>query len=207
MQEIVIDTAAGLAGMIERAKLLAGPDYFTCERTHARVRKTECVMRQSEGVRLLGSLKKAVPPECADCPQGREIKESGQQEKKQGVKMSDEQRQICGDNLCKYWTAEGCTYTGPMPKGVCKRKYMQQYWADRSGKKKPGPSPPPQLKSATQAGLKKAADGEIIGLTMLLNFEEHKQLYENLKKAAADELRTIHNQALWYIRKGLRNDQ
>jgi hypothetical protein len=73
MQEAEIDTVAAVTSMIERAKILTGPDYFTCQRTHTRMKKAECIRRQTKGVRLEGSLKKEVPPECTDCAQGKVI--------------------------------------------------------------------------------------------------------------------------------------
>ena len=72
-EQSVIDTTAHLASMTERAKILAGPDYFTCQRTHARIKKTECVTRQTEGAYVEGSWKKEIPPECKECEQGKEI--------------------------------------------------------------------------------------------------------------------------------------
>jgi hypothetical protein len=72
-EQTVIDTTANLASMMERAKIMAGPEYFTCQRTHTRMKKAECIRRQTKGVRLEGSLKKEVPPECKECAQGAEI--------------------------------------------------------------------------------------------------------------------------------------
>ena len=55
-------TTAYTAGMIGRAAILAGPDYFTCERTHCRIKKTECITRQTEGIRERGAWHWQVPP-------------------------------------------------------------------------------------------------------------------------------------------------
>jgi len=55
------------------AELLAGPDYFRCERNHARMRKSVCLDRQEKGIHT-GLHHREIPPECRDCPQGREIK-------------------------------------------------------------------------------------------------------------------------------------
>jgi len=72
-EQTVIDTTANLASMMERAKIMAGPEYFTCERTHTRMKKAECVRRQTEGAFVEGSFKKEVPSECRDCAQGKVI--------------------------------------------------------------------------------------------------------------------------------------
>jgi len=58
----------------EIAEILSGPDYFRCERNHTRMRKIACLERQEEGIPVGIGYKREMPSECADCPQGREIK-------------------------------------------------------------------------------------------------------------------------------------
>ena len=52
----------------------------------------------------------------------------GKGEREQGCK---EVSKNCDDKECKDWSADGCTYTGRYTKGMCKRKYMQQYYKDK----------------------------------------------------------------------------
>jgi len=56
--------------------ILSGPDYFTCERTHTRMRKEICVKRQTHGLRNFGGSWKyarEIPSECINCEQGAQL--------------------------------------------------------------------------------------------------------------------------------------
>ena len=216
MQEAVIDTTANLAAMIDRAKILAGPDYFSCEKTHGRIKKSECVTRQEVGICPPGYLRREIPFECQDCAQGREIKQEA---------IEHMELKICNDTECKDYTPgapNNCTYKGRYTKGMCKRKYMQKYYKDQEkGKGSRGKSTQvsrketpagPQMEIDAkevrhiQADLEKPAEDAVKGPTLVVYFEGDEQLYEDLKKLAADQLRKVRNQALWYIKKGVRDD-
>jgi len=231
MEEVVIDTTANLAGMMDRAKILAGPDYFTCARTHARIKRSECIMRQTEGVRLEGSLRKEVPPECKECPQGREILAGGpafapgasarqgkgeHMDTKDPKQVFEEIKAACQDKDCQFWYADGCTYEGPLFKGECKRRYMQKY--HRGKKLQGGKGAGEKVSKATQkkektepalvalqAELEKPAEELVAAPSIVMDFEGMEDVYEDLEQAAQEEVRTPELQALWYVKRGLRD--
>ena len=212
----------------DRAAILAGPDYFTCERTHCRIKKTECITRQGEGIPAGGitqrkggrSTRLVVPPECWDCAQGVEIREElgGKGER---VKGSEAERKTCDDKECQHYVADQCTYIGKMTAGLCKRKYMQKYYQERktqSAEKPVDESVAAEVPETTDASvvaeapvgmqieLDQTPEAAVQGPSVFLDFEGDDQLYEELKKAAEDELRTVRNQALWYIKQGVKHD-
>lgn len=65
---------SGQVTQAEIQNILAGPDYFTCEKMHTRMNKADCIVRQTRGIKIsaIGNCRE-VPPECEDCEQGKEI--------------------------------------------------------------------------------------------------------------------------------------
>jgi len=68
------------------SETLSGPDYFTCERTHTRMKKEICIKRQTVGLRNFGGSWKyarEIPPECVNCKQGLDIRKEEKNHEKQ----------------------------------------------------------------------------------------------------------------------------
>jgi len=82
-----------------REQLLAGPDYFTCERMHTRMQKIRCLDRQEKGIPVEMGYKREIPSECADCPQGREIKAELQKKDQSTEDSMQRKTGICSE--CK----------------------------------------------------------------------------------------------------------
>ena len=123
----------------------------------------------------------------------------------------------CDDKECQHWTSDGCFYSGAMIRGLCRRKYMQQQYKDKkrsavSGQQSAKEEEIQELEidakevRTVQVELEKPEEDAVIGPTVSLDFDGDDQLYEELKKAAEDELRTVRNQALWYIKQGVKHD-
>ena len=70
--KLELDASVVSKSMIQ--SILAGPDYFTCEKMHTRMKKADCIVRRTRGLKLsaIGNCYE-VPPECEDCKQGKEI--------------------------------------------------------------------------------------------------------------------------------------
>jgi len=74
-------------------EVLAGPEYFDCERLHARMRKAVCIKRQVDGFRITAG--DYVPEACKACGQGRRIREeAGMGEKKMCARCEEAERLV-----------------------------------------------------------------------------------------------------------------
>lgn len=206
-----------LASMMDRAKLLAGPGYFTCERTHTRMKKIACMDRQRPYVAHGNTYEP--PPECRDCPQGQEItallkgEDRMEEQKTVAVKMCDE---------------PGCMKPAKI-KGKCKRHYQKTYFGKayyakralrRRGKKLQKATGVKDLREDTK-DTKDITGGKVTrpgpwpeppeeeirdnGPALTLQFDQHPDLYEKLETKAAAELRTPELQALYFIREALQS--
>lgn len=162
--------------------ILSGPDYFTCERTHTRLKKTDCVRRQTKGIKIsnIGNSYE-IPLECEGCRQGENIREE--------MKEMDAEKKTC--------SVKGCNETKFKARGMCKKHYDRWYMQEKakhSGKKLG------ERGIDGRKGRKPLAAGEH---TVLLNFEDHPELLQKLNTLAHDELRPVTMQIMYLVRKGL----
>ena len=132
----------------------------------------------------------------------------------------------CSDRRCEFWQPDGCIYQGRITKGLCIRKYHQQNYRDtvkakrssahrkaknNTGSKAQKPEFPVNRVIAEAASVQAELDapkaGNLDAPTVVLDFGGMEDLYVDLEQAARDDLRTPELQALWLIKKGLRDDQ
>lgn len=75
--------------------MLAGEDYFTCERTHCRLSIESCVKRQAQGVGIRALNGYLIPDQCRDCEQGKHNKEAMKMASKKGTMKKASKKGTC----------------------------------------------------------------------------------------------------------------
>ena len=199
------------AQRMEIEAILEGPEYFTCERTHTRMRKQQCIIRQMQGVPLHG-YKLIIPPECVDCTQGREIMAQENREKKMcercGLKPAHATSTMCLD--CHRETKDDrkplCSDCGQRPatiKGLCEKCYKKRWYKNSKGQRnraamKKGYNPPPGPPRETDR-----VGARDLSYLLEMDFSEYSQVLDRVKQRAKEECRTPAQQALWIIKRHL----
>ena len=109
--------------------ILAGPDYFTCERMHARIKKADCVERQ-KGIWVPGMPRwwKETPPECQGCEQGKDITQGAESAtvlwRAQSETKEGEMKKTCKEPGCD---------KPVVSREMCRKHYdrwRNQWWRD-----------------------------------------------------------------------------
>jgi len=178
-------------------EILSGPDYFTCERTHTRMKKEICIKRQSK-IRIPGGSWKygEIPAECRDCPQGKKIKELGRpavrDEASGELKEMDAEKKTC--------TRPGCDEP-VKAKGLCTGHYNEEYNRQLREKEK-------GLREKIEIEPSKAAEEEAPATKeghaiIMVDFADFPGLLEQLEKRARADFRPIEHQVLYLVKRGL----
>jgi len=182
------------------SEILSGPDYFTCERTHTRMKKEICVKRQTSGIRILGGHWKhaQTPSECMDCEQGMNIKAELSDLQEKEIEMSDAEATIICDE-------PGCTDEATV-KGKCKphykKAYMKEYWKTYKKPNKQaakGPQKPGKL----DVPVEKPHETEEGHSIIMVDFADFPEILEQLEQQARTDIRSIENQVLYLVKRGL----
>lgn len=206
--------------------MLSGPDYFTCERTHTRMKKEDCVIRQTKGLKRLGAPSRNfydIPPECWGCEQGKKIiaeskvadskKENNMEEKICKIEGCD--RPVDSRGLCsrhyqewlynkdrqlepgeKVCSVPGCNKR-VKSKGLCGKHYDQNWHKNKKREKVHVPS----VKVS-----KKEEVTHSKGRTITLQFDDYPDILSELEDLAREEFRPVDLQIMFIIKKGLANE-
>ena len=164
-------------------EILAGPDFFTCARTHTRMRKTACLKRQ-RGAATGSGIKshRELPPECRGCEQGlkikRELAEPGQGSQPELEREIEEVEMKATGKGRRMCTVPGCEE--PVSSGrLCDKHRVRRQTHDKNETKR----------------------------VVILDFEPHPELWDGLQNSAREELRTIDQQAIVLLRDRLREGE
>ena len=208
--------------------ILAGPDYFTCERAHTRMKKAECIKRQ-QGIWVPGNPRwyKEIPPECQGCEQGRRIlADAGGDQKSEtrGQKEGEMEEKICKEpgcdrpaicrEMCRQhydkWRNQKTDYGRKRESNRdkicsedgCNRPAKVKGMCKACYMKKRRKDHPPQK---TEVGGQRSEVRE--QREIVLHFEEYPDLLVQLKAQAQEEFRSVELQSLFLLKKGLEENE
>jgi len=160
-------------------EILAGPDFFTCARTHTRMRKTACVQRQRGAATGSGiTSHREIPPECRGCEQGEELKRelagAGQGSQPELVREIEEVKMKATGKGRRMCTVPGCEE--PVSSGrLCDKHRVRRQTHEKNETKR----------------------------VVILDFGPHPELWGELQDSALEDLRTIDQQAIALLRERL----
>lgn len=197
----------------EIAEILSGPDYFRCERNHTRMRKIACLERQEEGIPVGIGYKREMPSECADCPQGREIKaglggkdQSTEDSMKRKIGICSEckkEKEIAARGMCKKcydtWRRKELAKHRSYSLAIMGVNYGEEISVAEESEDTIGAED--SIDMIESAG---SVESTTAGETwIIVDFEHLPELFDSLRQRAAQELRTPEQQALYFIREAL----
>jgi len=186
------------------SEILAGPDYFYCERARCHLRITVCLRRQE----INGSTSMYQQTSflvCENCDQGMEHKRLAKgvrtvadlerEEVIAGGKNKEEEAKPGNTRLCE------CGKTTISPSSPLCPSCMA---VKSNAKRKAGPSEKGKLKSQAKAkkqGGKKERLAEVSSSTsILVEFCGYEGIFDRITEDALDQVRTVAEQIIWVLK-------
>lgn len=155
-------TDAAVVSQNDIEAILNGPEYFTCERGHARMKKAACIERQ-KGVRKAAGgygYYQLVPPECEECEQGEKIRRQTADDGRQIAEEKDMEEKVCKE----------CGEEPVVAKGLGRNCYMKKRREDI--KKRWKTTGKHDVKKRAEKEAKPGSGGEEVPPGVVLNVEE-----------------------------------
>ena len=181
------------------SEVMAGLDYFFCEKTNCRLRISVCIRRQ-EANRTERSFESRPFMICEDCPQGMEnmnLKPKG------GLKLTEETNvdkttekaadtetdKTVNTRLCE------CGKTTISPSSPLCPSCMQK----RANKSKREGSFK-QIKKKNPEKVSDKSPRKVSSTAIIVEFGDHQAILEQITRDAREQIRTVSGQVIWTLK-------
>ena len=183
---------------------MAGPDYFYCEKTRCHLKITVCLRRQE--INGSTSMYQSTPfLVCENCDQGMEHKrltkgvrtvaDLEQEEEIAGTKNKEEEAKPENTRLCEC----GKTTISPHSR-LCPSCMAGLANAKRKTGSPEKGKPKNRAKTKKQDREKERKVETSSPTSILVEFDEHKDVFDRIVEEARDQVRTVAGQVIWILK-------
>lgn len=182
-----------LHSMHRNDEIFQGPEYFTCDRFHCRMRKEICVRRQQANSLERKSFALTPFPGCDKCVQGEKI----MQLEKEGSSINNEQEKI--ENLCKECGEKPRLGNSPFCASCLGVRGNRAKAAKAKNK---GAERPKKVKE-TQNKPKGNRVLNDANAALTLEFGQHASILKEVKRLADEQIRPVEYQIMYMLKAEL----